>query len=422
MEVKHSAQDWPSTHFMDDLEVQAAARVLAARSPFRYYGPNLQREVEQFEREFADSVGTRFCVGVASGTAALQVALAAMGIGPGDEVIVPGYFWVSTAAAVVRSGAIPRLADIDDSFCLDPEDLQRKITSHTKAVIVVHMGGVMGRVEHVADICKQNGLLLLEDCAQSAGATKSGRSCGTFGDAAVFSFQLNKSLSAGEGGAIVTNDEALFNKAVLIHDLGYSRDPDGRPITDDTAALYWGIGCRMSEVTGAVLRVQLVKLPWVISHMRGLKLLLRQVIAQYPNIKLRAVDDVHGDAGTLLTLTFDSKATAKAFQASLSRNSILVKKTRLTSTLMSDWGLHIYYRNKSLVDKRSICGHHSVWELQENAFARDYFYGKGTLPILDDVASRTLLFPIPVGLDERDTRELIRMFERSCRHVVIDRS
>jgi dTDP-4-amino-4,6-dideoxygalactose transaminase len=173
----------------------------------------------------------------------------------------------------------------------------------------------------------------------------------------------------------------------------------------------------MSEVTGAILRVQLVKLPSVISHMRGLKLLLRQVVAQYSNIKLRAVEDVHGDAGTLLTLTFDSKAVAKAFQASLSRNSILVKKTRLTSTLMSDWGLHIYYRNKSLVDKHSICGHHSVWELQENAFARDYSYGKGTLPTLDDVASRTLLFPIPVGLDERDTKALLRMFELSCRHV-----
>jgi dTDP-4-amino-4,6-dideoxygalactose transaminase len=228
----HAPQDWPGAHYMDELEVQAVERVVRARSPFRYYGANLQLEVEQFERELASFVGRSHCVGVASGTAALEVSMAALEVGPGDEVIVPGYFWVSTVAAVVKNFAIPVLVDVDDSFSLDPHDLLRKITARTKAVIIVHMGGVIGQVERVAEICRERGIRLIEDCAQSIGAAKFGRQSGSFGDVAIFSFQLNKSCTAGEGGAIVTDDAALYARAAALHDIGYVRDSDGNLVTN----------------------------------------------------------------------------------------------------------------------------------------------------------------------------------------------
>ena len=151
-------QEWPGALHYDQEEVEAVSRVARSRSPFRFYGPDLQKEVDQFESEFATYIGVKHCLGVSSGTAALQVALAALGVGPGDEVLLPGYFWVSTVSAVIRSGAIPRLVDVDASFSLNPDDLEKKITERSKAVIMVHMGGVVGQVTRVAEICQKNGL------------------------------------------------------------------------------------------------------------------------------------------------------------------------------------------------------------------------------------------------------------------------
>jgi 8-amino-3,8-dideoxy-alpha-D-manno-octulosonate transaminase len=403
---------------MDELEVEAVQRVMRARSPFRYYGANLQREVVQFESELAEFVGRRYCVGTSSGTAALEVAVAALGVGPGDEVIVPGYFWVSTVGAVVKNGAIPVLADVDVSLSLDPEDLMTKITERTKAVIMVHMGGVIGQVERVASICKERRIALLEDCAQSIGASKFGKQSGCFGDVAIFSFQLNKACTAGEGGAIVTDDTSLFEKSVALHDLGYARDADGRLVVDDESHQYWGFGCRMSEITAAVLRVQLRKLPKLVAEMLEVKTELKAVISQHPRIKPIGIEDPLGDTGGFLTLCFENHELAERFQRCLAETGAREQASALYSILMSDWGLHLYYRNASLTNKRSVCGHHSVWELQENRFAREYEYGKGTLPRLDARISESLIYPIPVGLDHAERKTLSKVFAETCRVVV----
>jgi 8-amino-3,8-dideoxy-alpha-D-manno-octulosonate transaminase len=403
---------------MDELEVEAVQRVMRARSPFRYYGANLQREVVQFESELAEFVGRRHCVGVSSGTAALEVAVAALGVGPGDEVIVPGYFWVSTVGAVVKNGAIPVLADIDDSFSLDPEDLLTKITARTKAVIMVHMGGVIGQIERVASICKERRIGLLEDCAQSIGASKFGKQSGSFGDVAIYSFQLNKTCTAGEGGAIVTDDASLFARSVAVHDLGYARDAEGRLVVDDASHQYWGLGCRMSEITAAILRVQLRKLPLLLAEMREVKAQLKAVTSRYQRIRTRPMADPGGDTGGFLKLRFENQEIAQRFQRCLTEIGSREQVLALYSFLMSDWGLHIYYQNASLTNKRSICGHHSVWEWEENRFAREHEYGKGTLPRLDAMASESLIYPIPVGLDIAERKILGKVFDETCRVVV----
>jgi 8-amino-3,8-dideoxy-alpha-D-manno-octulosonate transaminase len=167
--------EFPGVHHMDEEEVEAALRVLKSRSPFRYYGIDLQGEAEAFESEFASFLGVAHAIAVNSGTAALHTALSALGVGPGQEVIVPAYMWVSVVAAVVNLGAIPVLADIDETFCLDPAAVQKSITPRTTGMIVVHMSGAPANITELLKVARERGLFLLEDCAQCAGGSVQGK-------------------------------------------------------------------------------------------------------------------------------------------------------------------------------------------------------------------------------------------------------
>ena len=410
-------QEWPGIHFFGEEEVEAASRVIRAQSPFRFYGPDFQHETEQFEKEFGAYIGVKHCLAVSHGTAALQVAMAAMGIGPGDEVLVPGYFWVSTVSAIIRNGAIPRLVDVDASFNMNPEDLENKISSRTKLAIMVPMGGVIGQIEKVAEICKKHKIYLLEDCAQSNGATQFGKKAGSIGDMAIFSFQINKNITAGEGGAILTNSEELYKKAYAIHDLGYAKDDDGNLILNNPKMQFWGIGCRMSEVTSAFLRVQLKKLDEIVSNMRTFKNELKKLLSTYEGIQTRHVADPAGDGGTFLKMIFEDDETAFRFRDGLKANGISVKKGGFYPIHMTEWGLHIYSKIPALVNKKSFCGHHAVWDLKENSWAKDYTYDEGTLPVLDDYVQRTVLFCIASKLTIEQKTIIKEAFIKTCEQM-----
>ena len=250
---------WPQ--FEQD-EIEAAVRVLQSGRINYWTG----EEGRQFEKEFAAHVGLPYAVAVSSGTGALHTALSALGVGPGQEIIVPAYMWVAVVAAVVNLGAIPILADIDDTFGIDPEDLLRRVTPRTRGIIAVHMSGAPINVTPIAKIARERGLFLLEDCAQANGANIGGQKVGTFGDMAVFSFQMNKNMTSGEGGCVGTRDLQLYRRAVAGHDLGYARDEQGRLMFDDPDLCVWGRGYRLDELRGAVLRVQLRKLPTIIER------------------------------------------------------------------------------------------------------------------------------------------------------------
>lgn len=411
-------QEWPGSLHYGTEETEAVTRIIKARSPFRFYGVDFQHEAETFEKEFAEFIGAKYCLGVSHGTAALQVAFAALAVGPGDEVLLPGYFWVSTVAAVVRSGAIPVLVDVDRSFNMDPKDLKRKITKRTKAAVMVPMGGVMGQVNEVAEICKKNHILLMEDCAQSSGASQFSKKAGSFGDIAIFSFQINKNITAGEGGAIVTNSEELYKRAFAVHDLGYIKDKEGNLDTGSKNYQFWGIGCRMNEITAAIMRVQLKKIGLITSSMRDFKYQLVDIISGFKGISPRYVADPSGDTGGFLKMTFDNKETSLKFREGLIKNGIKVRPGGYYPIHMTEWGLHIYYHIPSLVGKKSYCGHHSVWELSENSFARDYKYDKGLLPVLDSFVERTVLFCIASKL-AGEHKDLIKTaFLKTCRQLL----
>jgi 8-amino-3,8-dideoxy-alpha-D-manno-octulosonate transaminase len=410
-------QEWPGTHYLGQEEIDAVTRVLKAKSPFRYYGPDPQFEARQLEAELAAFIGVSHCVAVSNGTTALQVALSALDVGPGDEVIMPGYFWVSTVGAVVRSGAIPVLADIDKSFYLDPDDLEKKISERTKVVIVVPMGGVIGQISKIADICRTRGIKLLEDCAQAAGASQFGKMAGSFGDISILSFQINKNMNAGEGGAVLMNNPDLYKKAFAIHDTGYDKDESGDFILNDEKKQFWGIGCRMSDITAAVARKQLKKLPEITKAMRVFKNELKEILSEYDGPVLRHVEDPEGDSGGFLKMTFKDRRTAYEFKDALIANGIEVEQGGFYPIHMEQWGLHIYYNNPSLVNKRASMGRYSVWELSENSFARDYSYQKGTLPKLDAYVERTVFFCIASKLTEVQKDVIRNAFVNTCEQL-----
>ena len=403
--------EFPGIHYMDEEEINAALRVLRSRSPFRYYGVDLQGEVQAFETEFAAYLGISHCLAINSGTGALHTALAALGVGPGQEVIVPAYLWVSVAAAIVNLGAIPVLADIDDTFCMDAESVESKITPRTSGVIFVHMSGAPGNVAAVKQITQRHGLFLLEDCAQCAGGSIAGKRVGTFGDMAIFSFQMNKNMTSGEGGCLVTNDARLYNRAVACHDTGYARGSDGRALFDDLDLCLWGRGYRMDEIRASILRVQLKKLPTVIEHMNRSKYKIRSALETYPGLQLRKIADPKGDTGSFLMTTYPSPETATRINQALRAEGIVTLPQGVNNIVMTQWGLHIYYNIPSLVQKTGVDKRNSPWSLEENRESRTE-YGKGTCPVADGLFERTILLAIPSNLTDQDEQDIIHAFDK----------
>jgi dTDP-4-amino-4,6-dideoxygalactose transaminase len=403
--------EFPGMHYLDEAEIEAVIRVLKSRSLFRYYGIDPQGEVLALEREFAEFVGVEHALAVSSGSAALQTALSALGVGPGQEVIVPAYLWVAVVAAVVNLGAIPVLADIDDTFTLDPREVEKRITPRTTGMIAVHMSGAPANVPALLEIARQRRLFLLEDCAQCAGGSIGGKKVGSFGDMGIFSFQMNKNMSSGEGGAVVTNDLRLSQRAVAAHDNGYARDESGRAIYDNLDLCFWGRGCRLDEVRGAILRVQLEKLPQIIRHMRQSKYRIRSVLEGFPQLHLRRVVDCDGDTGCFLIFTLDRGSEAQRVRQALRAEGIATSAQGITNVVMTDWGLHIYSNIVSLVKKTSTDGRGFPWSLAENRDSQPQ-YAKGTCPFADSLFERSILLTIPSCLTKQDEDDIIHAFRK----------
>lgn len=407
--------EFPGVHHMDEEEVEAAARVLRDRSPFRYYGIKARDEVDGFEKEFAAYLGLPYAVAVSSGTGALHTALSALGVGPGQEIIVPAYMWVSVVAAVVNLGAIPVLADIDDTFGIDQEDLLRRITPRSRGIIAVHMSGAPIDIAPIVRIACQRGLFLLEDCAQANGASIGGRKVGTFGDMGIFSFQMNKNMTAGEGGCVVTRDSKLYRRAVACHDLGYARDDQGRLMFDVPDLCVWGRGYRLDEIRGAVLRVQLRKMAAIVERMRSSKHKIRQALEALPGVRLRRVVDSAGDTGAFLITTYGSASIAQEVNAALRAEGITTFPQGLSNVRMTDWGLHLYYNIVSLVTKCSIDKAGFPWTLAENR-GSEMQYDKGTCPQADSLFERSIIMSIPSCLTTGDEDDIIHAFQKVLNH------
>lgn len=289
-------------------EIDAVAEAIRHRSLFKIN--NSLQETMHAEEEMKAMFGTDHALMMTSGHAALTSALIAMGIGPGDEVIVPAYTYISTAMVVVAVGAIPVIAEVDETLTLCPKDTEKKITARTKAIIPVHIQGFPCNMDAIMALAEKYHLHVLEDACQADGGSYHGRRLGTIGHAGAFSFNYFKIITSGEGGALLTNDRSIFERALIYHDssaVAYFGDQ----LSDVEAQLFCGNEYRANEVSAAILRVQLQRLDGILSDLRRNKKYLLDALADL--CTPLPSHDIQGDCGTTLAITFDSAEEASSF-------------------------------------------------------------------------------------------------------------
>ena len=342
-------------------------------------------KVRDFEKAFAKYFGSAYALGVTSGSAALKVALTALDVGPGDEVICPAFTFMATYEAVLVMGAIPVMADIDDTLNLDPDDIPNKITPRTKAVIPVHMCGAAARIDKILKVAKKHKLLILEDNAQGCGASFRGKMLGSFGQMGIFSFDHYKTITTGEGGMIITDDLDLYHRAEWYHDHGHDhlstvhRALDGRTII--------GFNYRMNEFQGAIGLAQLRKLGRVIAAQKKNKAALKEALAPIPGVKFRMIPDPEGDSATFLAFNLPGRKQAMIFQKAL-------KAEGIDTTCFKD-NLWHYVPNWEHFLAKATAQTKTAFNDPRN---RRVAYSRKAIPHAEDLLGRTLIMGVGVKM------------------------
>ncbi len=303
----------------EEAAVTAVREVMRSKRLFRFFGvarnPWQASRVRRLERDFAGRMGVEHALAVNSGTSALVCALVGLGVGPEDEVIIPAYTWVSSASAVLAVGAVPIIAEVDDSLTLDPADVARRITPQTRVIVPVHMRGAPADMAAVRSLADAHGLVVLEDAAQATGAQFRGSPVGSLGDAGAFSFHLTKIMTAGEGGMVTTNDPEVYRRAAMYHDSAACPHL-GVAMADWIA----GLNLRMSEIHAAIAQVQLGRLTGLLADMRTRKARLEELVADdlvRAGATLRRIHDPKGDACTCFVFFLPEKAAARRVVSAL---------------------------------------------------------------------------------------------------------
>ena len=301
--------------YYDESEWTFLREVWQARSPFRFWNfeMKLPDKVAALEREFAEKMGVKYALAVNSGTTALEAALAALEAGPGDEVVLPAWTWHSCFHAVVRMGALPVCAEIDESFNLDPSRVEEAFSPRTKALMIVHLQGNPADMDRLLPLARKRGIRVLEDVSQAVGASYKGRRLGSMGDIAAASLQVNKTISAGEGGMVYTNDPVLFERAVRFHDVGTLRQVHEERLGGAKLEPMPGSNFRMTEFTGAVLLAQVRKLDRIVGDIRAVARRVYEGIADLPGLRTRLLPDPAGELGVGVYLDLGSKAARDHF-------------------------------------------------------------------------------------------------------------
>src|SRR3954470_19004749 len=302
----------PGVELIGAEETAEVMEVLASGYLSRY-GPSddsFPAKVHNVEKAIAEISGVRYGLALhGGGSAALWITLLSLGVGAGDEVIVPGFTYVASISAIVYTGATPVLAEIDQTFDLDPADVEAKITPRTAAIIVVHMLGGAARMHELKAVADRHGIPIIEDSAQAFGATYHGKGVGGIGAIGTFSFNEYKTITCGDGGMVVTDDEALYERCFAMHDQGHAPD---RTESKYAARPFLGMNFRMTELSGAVLGAQVKKLPQIVSHLRANKAIVQDMLEEVPDIDFRALPDPDGDLATHLVVVLPTADIARS--------------------------------------------------------------------------------------------------------------
>ena len=323
-------------------EIDAVGRAIMSRDFFKINGSG--REVQHFEEEWKALTGAKYALTMTSGFAALTSALIGMGIGPGDEVIVPGYTYIASALAVTAVGAMPVIAEVDETLTLDMEDVKRKLSPHTKAVMPVYIQGFPADLDTLTALSKAHGFRILEDACQADGGQYKGRFLGTIGDAGAFSFNYFKVITSGEGGAVVTDDRTIYERALIYHDASAVAF-FGDQLNGIEQPLFGGMEYRVSDIIGAMLRAQLRRLPGILADLRRNRNALADRVCRGGRLVQAPSHDIDGDCGTTLALRFGSEADCRRFQKRCAEKGIGL-------TVPIDTGKHVYTNWTQIMEKR----------------------------------------------------------------------
>jgi len=375
-------------------ERAAVLEVLESQALFRY-GASRLGTTEAFEKAVAERLGVPHALATSSGTAALQAALAALGVGPGDEVVIPAVTFIATANAVVVSGAVPVFCDLDDSLGMDAAHLASVVTERTAAVVPVHLENVVCEMDAVLEVARRAGVPVVEDACQALGASYRGRPAGTLGDLGCFSLQLEKNITAGEGGVVVTRDAALHLRA------GRYTDQGGQFVTGrggmrggEVDEPFVGENLRMTELAGAIAGVQLGRLDGLVEAMRANKAKVLAGVGEVAGLTLRTVPDPDGDGGSSCIWYLPDSNVAPRFVAALLAEGVPAARIYDGQPLYAH---PAYQARRTITPKRSPWAQHPV----------DVTYPPGTCPRAEDLVGRAVGVAIAPGWTAAEVDDVV---------------
>jgi len=359
----------PGAYWFGEEEMEAVIEVMKSGYLFRYGSetdPKFLHKVSTLEKEFAKYCGAGFALATSSGTSSLLASAIALGLKPGDEIIVPAYTFVASYSSVIFAGLVPVLTEIDNSLTIDPDDIERKITPRTKGIMPVHMLGNPCDMDKIMAIAKKNNLLVLEDACQAAGASYKGKKVGTIGNIGAFSLNIFKTINSGDGGLVVTDDKSLYETAFGIHDQGHKPMRFGVEVGTRNVL---GLNFRMNEITAAVGIAQLRKIEKIMDTLRQKRTMFKKLISEAGGFTFRTLNDPEGDCSTVCTVIFKTKEQA----AKVSRT--------LGSKTVDQSGWHVYANMEHILNHLKSVGQPHT---------------KGSYPKTDDILSRAMNISVGV--------------------------
>jgi 8-amino-3,8-dideoxy-alpha-D-manno-octulosonate transaminase len=402
-------EPWPSTFLgpaaIGDEEIAAVTEVLRSKKLFRFMDHEHSR-CSALENHFRHMTGCRHALAVGGGTTALICGLVGIGVGEGDEVILPGYTYIASAAAVLICGAVPVIAEIDESLTIDPTRIEELITPRTKAIMPVHMRGYGCDMDPILALAQKHGLIVIEDTAQACGGFYKGRRLGSMGKAGCYSLQQYKVITAGEGGMVVTNDDTVFQRAALRHDSAmHFWNPSAH-----AAAAFPGENFRMNEMEGALGCVQFGRMEGILARCRELRNRVRDGIAGLTAFTLHQPADPEGDCGISLALMMPTGDAARRFAEAL-------KAEGIPCGSLYDKGIpdrHIYCYWEYVMEKGSPDAHGRPWTSPLHDQTRRY--SPGMCPRTLDILGRAVMLSFSQTYEDRHADLMIEGIQKVAAH------
>lgn len=397
--TKPWAPTFLSSEAFDSKEEEYVLNVLRRKRVFRYSNEKIEEsETVKLENFYKKRLGLDYALAVNSGTSALVSALVGLGVGPGDEVIIPSYTYIATASAVLIARAVPVIVEVDDTLTMDPNAFEAAITPYTKAVMPVHMRGIPCQMDEIMEIARKHNLIVIEDVAQANGGSYKGKPLGSIGEIGCFSFQQYKIITSGEGGLIATNDEVVYERASIYHDsaLAYW---DAKKT--NKAKSFPGENYRMSELNAALGLAQSEKLDTLVSKLQEIKTTIVNGIKDLPQIQLQRIPDPEGDTSYCLIFYLKDGDIALKF-------ADLLQKEGIPSGTIHNNGIadrHIYVNWEYVLEKRGVSEHDNPWNCQ--SYKGNVSYSKDMCPNTLDYLGRAISIPLHQNLTVEDCQDAI---------------